>query len=150
MLVALSVTFLAALTFATPASAGNGPPWGTIVNHTGRHLGGAHFGHGKSECKIWNKYEDRRYAPTKMACDIDTIDPHTTTGTFDDMDGVTVRTSGYYYVRFYFVYSSTTSGSTHMTSYHKAHENVWTKFPGNGTANCYSGTHAKCTITVVY
>lgn len=95
---------------------------------------------------MWNKNEDRTYAPTTYSCEVDEIDPHTTTATFTDFDAVRVRSSGYYYARFLWVYPD--GAGTSLTSYHKAYSNTWTRFPGTGIADCYSGEHVHCTITV--
>jgi hypothetical protein len=133
---------MAPLAFAAPASAGSVPGW--IANHTGRHLGGARLGHGSHKCKVWNKDGNRTYKPATFSCEKVTVQPHTTTANLDDMDAVTVFSSGYYYIRWATSFNKYT-GYTY-TSYHKAHAGVYTRFHSLHTAHCYSGTHVHCTV----
>ena len=145
-LLGMVAVLTAGLAFATPAAA-NDAPWGHIHNHTGRTLVGAFLNHKGGTCTVWNNYDDDRPKSGKYSCATDYIDPHTNTAIFTDFDAVRVRSSNYYYVRFYFVYGE---NSTYLTPYHKTLHTQWTKFPDNGVADCYSGTHVHCTITVVY
>jgi hypothetical protein len=134
----LGLALLAALAFAAPASAGSVPAW--IDNHTGRHLGGARFGSGShypQRCRVWNKDGNDDATPHYFtyACQKVDVKPHTNTGSWDDMDGVMVPSSGYYYIRW------GKSGA-----YRKVDAGVYTRFHGLHTAKCYSGTHVHCDI----
>lgn len=131
--VSLGLALMAALTFAAPATAGSVPAW--IDNHTGRHLGGARFSHGSSKCKVWNYdgNDDSTSHYGSYRCQKVTVQPHTNTGTWDDMDAVTVFSSSYYYIRWALPHGR-------WAPYHKVSAGVYTRFHGLHTAKCYSGT----------
>ncbi|MFJ3696740.1 hypothetical protein ACIPW9_21765 [Streptomyces sp. NPDC090052] len=137
--VSLGLALMAALTFAAPATAGSVPAW--IDNHTGRHLGGARFSHGSSKCKVWNYdgNDDSTSHYGSYRCQKVTVQPHTNTGTWDDMDAVTVFSSSYYYIRWALPHGR-------WAPYHKVSAGVYTRFHGLHTAKCYSGTHVHCSI----
>lgn len=152
-----SAASAASATVAAPVPHGH-IPWGHISNHTGRTLIGVSIvswndykktAHpkgwdGRRTCTVWNWGEYTTKQVKSKYCFFDYIKPHTTTATFKDFDAVTVRSSGYYWVRFQEIYAKT--GYVHTTKYRKVTAGHYTRFDGTRTAHCYSGRHVKCTV----
>ncbi|MEU6577635.1 hypothetical protein [Streptomyces sp. NPDC046805] len=132
----LPATAIASTTAVATGTVGVRGAFGTIENRTGRHLKGAHFvSGGRSSCHVWNKDGNSTYKPVTWRCSGTDVRPHTTTGFWDDMDGVTVLSSGYYYVRF--------GAGGHDR---KVSAGTYTRFHDHQRATCRSGAHVHCVV----
>ncbi|MFG3552725.1 hypothetical protein [Streptomyces sp. NPDC047725] len=66
-----------------------------MENNTGLYFTAAEFGEGSSSCTMWNEYGTWVLDYATWSCAKTSVKPHTTTGTWYDVDGFTIPNRSY-------------------------------------------------------